>query len=74
MSEKEKINQLKYMCETFGCRDKRVEEGFVQGLFYAVNLLEHGKEYADKKMDWDHIGREDDRYVSKEEEKGCSSC
>lgn len=73
MSEKEKINQLKSVIENFGCKDKRFEDGFISGLFYAVTLLENGKEYADKKIDWDAIGREDDRYVVPQEER-CSSC
>lgn len=73
MSEKEKINQLKYMIETFGCKDKTFEAGFIGGLFYAVTLLENGKEYADKKIDWNKVGREDDDYAFQKEEK-CSSC
>ena len=64
MSEKEQINQLKYMVETFGCKNKEFENGFIQGIFYAVTLLEHGKEYADKKIDWDYIGREDSEHAA----------
>lgn len=74
MSEKEKINQIKFMIETFGCRDKKFEEGFVGGLFYALTLLEHGKEHADNKIDWKKIGREDENYVSVSTEERCSSC
>lgn len=73
MSEKEKINQLKYMIETFSCDDQRFEDGFVGGLFYAVTLLEHGKEYADNKIDWKAIGRKNDKIVS-EEKEGCGCC
>ena len=50
MSEKEKINQLKVMIETYEHSNGDFEAGVVRGLFYAVNLLEHGKEYADKKV------------------------
>ena len=59
MEDKEFINQLKYMIETFSCKDERFERGFVGGLYYAITLKEHGKEYADKKIDWDAIGRVD---------------
>lgn len=70
--EKEKINQLKYMIETFGCKDKRFEDGFVSGLFYAITLLEQGKAYADKKIDWGKIGREDPEFHIEDDK--CPSC
>lgn len=71
MNDKEVINQIKYMIETFGCRDKGFEKGFVGGLYYAVLLIEKGKQYADKKIDWDEIGREDDDHAFMEKECGC---
>lgn len=74
MSEKEKINQLKYMLETFSFENKDFEDGFVGGLFYAVTLLEHGKEYADSKIDWKSIKRRDNKYNADIQEETCSCC
>ena len=48
MKDFETINQLKAVIETYEYSDKVFESGVVLGLYYAVNILEHGKEYADK--------------------------
>lgn len=50
MSEKEKINQIKAKIEEFTSKNKDYESGVIAGLFYAVTLLENGREYADKKV------------------------
>lgn len=50
MSEKEKINQLKAKIEDFSHSNKDFEKGVITGLFYAVTLLENGREYADQKV------------------------
>ena len=56
------INTLKSVIEDFSCKDKKYESGFIGGLFYAKTLLEHGKEYADSKINWDAIGKDDYDY------------
>ena len=50
MKDWETINQLKDMIETYEDSNTDKEEGVVIGLYYAVNLLEHGKEYADQRI------------------------
>lgn len=50
MSEKEKINQIKAKIEEFTSKNKDYETGVIGGLFYAVTLLENGREYAEKKV------------------------
>lgn len=44
--------QLKTKIECFSHEDKNYEDGVVRGLFYAIMLLEHGKQYADRKVDF----------------------
>lgn len=46
----EAINQLKSKLEDFEHSNRVAEIWFVKGLFYAITLLENGKEYADQKM------------------------
>lgn len=60
MSEKEKINQLKSAIEEFSHKDKTFQDGVVMGMFYALTLFEHGKEYADNHVKFN-------RYKEKEE-------
>jgi hypothetical protein len=66
------INTLKSVIEEFSCKDKRYEDGFVGGLFYSILFLEHGKEYADSKIDWNKIGRDSDYNYNRSE--SCDDC
>lgn len=50
MNEKEKINQLKAAIENYENENSEMEHGIVLGMFYALNLFQHGKEYADQKI------------------------
>ena len=50
MEDKEYVNQLKYLIETYSDPNKDYETGFVQGLFYAYNYKLHGKDYADQRL------------------------
>ena len=50
MEDKEFINQLKYLIETYTDKDPAYETGFVQGIFYAYNYKLHGKAYADERL------------------------
>lgn len=54
MKNWEAINQLKNMIETYENLNTAKEEGVVIGLYYAVNLLENGKEYADQRIKMPH--------------------
>jgi len=47
----EAINQLKNYIEEYSNSNKDFENGVLRGIFYSVTLLEHGKAYADKKVD-----------------------
>ena len=47
----EAINQLKNYIEEYSNSNKDFEAGVLRGIFYSVTLLEHGKAYADKKVD-----------------------
>ena len=69
--DKEFINQLKYVIDNFSCKDKRFEDGFVGGLFYVLTWIQYGKSYADHKIDWNKIGREEDNDVSEKDGCGC---
>lgn len=51
MKDWEAINQLKNMIETYEHPNSEFEAGVVMGLTYALTYLEHGKEYADQKVD-----------------------
>lgn len=46
----EAINQLKSKLEDFEHSNRIAETWFVKGLFYAITLLEHGKQEADSKL------------------------
>lgn len=46
----EAINQLKNVIDEYENNDKVFEAGVLRGIFYSMTLLEHGKEYADKKV------------------------
>lgn len=46
----EAINQLKSKLEDFEHSNRVAETWFVKGLFYAITLLEHGKQEADSKL------------------------
>ena len=51
----EAINQLKSKLEDFEHSNRIAETWFVKGLFYAITLLEHGKQEADAKLSNDKI-------------------
>lgn len=51
----EAICQLKAKLEDFEHSNRVAETWFVKGLFYAITLLESGKEYADQKLSNDSI-------------------
>ncbi len=51
----EAINQLKYKLEDFEHTNKVYETGFIKGLFYAITLLEDGREEAEAKLSSDKI-------------------
>jgi len=47
----EYINQLKNVIDEYSNPNKYFEAGILRGIFYAVTMFEHGKDYADKKVD-----------------------
>jgi hypothetical protein len=47
----EYINQLKNVIDEYSNPNKDFEAGILRGIFYAVTVAEHGKDYADKKVD-----------------------
>ena len=55
--EKELVNQLKAMIENYSDPNKDYETGFVQGVFYALNCIQHGKAYADERLRVHSTGR-----------------
>ena len=73
--EKEIVNQLKAMIENYSDPDPAYESGFVQGVFYAVNCIQHGKSYADERLRVHSDGRRlADGYAAGIEQKGCDCC
>lgn len=71
--EKELVNQLKAQIENYSDPNKDYETGFVQGVFYALNCIQHGKAYADERLRVHSDGRKfSDGYICGcEEGKEC---
>lgn len=51
MEKIEIVARLKAKIEAYENVNRDKEEGVVLGLFYALNLIEHGPEYAEEKID-----------------------
>lgn len=55
--DKEIVNQLKYTIENYSDPDPVYQDAFVQGVFYALNCIQHGKVYADERLKAHSDGR-----------------
>ena len=51
MKDWETIRDFKQLIENYEHPDDKYMEGVIMGLTYALTYLEHGKEYADQKVD-----------------------
>ena len=72
--EKEIVNQLKAQIENYSDPNKDYETGFVQGVFYALNCIQHGKAYADERLQVHSDGRKFADGYAAGIEKGCDCC
>lgn len=74
---KETINQLKSRLEQFEDKDESYQEGVVRGMFFSITAMQHGIQYADKKVSLrrgDKVSIEKSKTVVMPTDCGCERC
>ncbi len=74
---KEIVNQLKSRLEQFEDKDESYQEGVVRGMFFSITAMQHGIQYADKKVSLrkrDNVSIERSKPVAMPPDCGCERC
>jgi hypothetical protein len=74
---KEIVNQLKSRLEQFEDKDESYQEGVVRGMFFSITAMQHGIQYADKKVSLrkrDKVSIERSKPVATPPDCGCERC
>jgi len=74
---KEIVNQLKSRLEQFEDKDESYQEGIVRGMFFSITAMQHGIQYADKKVSLrkrDKVSIERSKPVATPPDCGCERC
>ena len=74
---KEIVNQLKSRLEQFEDKDESYQEGVVRGMFFSITAMQHGIQYADKKVSLrkrDKVSIERSKPVPTPPDCGCERC
>ncbi len=74
---KEIVNQLKSRLEQFEDKDESYQEGVVRGMFFSITAMQHGIQYADKKVSLrkrDKVSIEKSKPVTTPPDCGCERC
>ena len=74
---KEIVNQLKSRLEQFEDKDESYQEGVVRGMFFSITAMQHGIQYADKKVSLrkrDKVSIERSKQVAMPPDCGCERC
>ena len=74
---KEIVNQLKSRLEQFEDKDESYQEGVVRGMFFSITAMQHGIQYADKKVSLrkrDKVSIERSKPVAAPPDCGCERC
>ena len=74
---KEIVNQLKSRLEQFEDKDESYQEGVVRGMFFSITAMQHGIQYADKKVSLrkrDKVSIERSKTVPMPMDCGCERC
>ena len=74
---KEIVNQLKSRLEQFEDKDESYQEGVVRGMFFSITAMQHGIQYADKKVSLrkrDKVSIERSKPVKEYVTRDCDRC
>lgn len=74
---KEIVNQLKSRLEQFEDKDESYQEGVVRGMFFSITAMQHGIQYADKKVSLrkrDKVSIERSKPVKEYVTRDCDCC